>query len=56
MTEMVTCRRGPERQAGAARLDLMDSPTLPAAQPLKTSAQPPERALGADGLDDAVGA
>jgi hypothetical protein len=35
MTEMVTCRRGPERQAGAARPDLMDAPTLPSAQPLK---------------------
>ena len=35
MTEMVTCRRGPERQAGAARPDLIDAPTLPSAQPLK---------------------
>jgi hypothetical protein len=35
MIEMVTCRRGPERQAGAARPDLVDAPTLPSAQPLK---------------------
>ena len=42
MTELVMCRRGPERQAGAARPDLVNAAMLPSAQPLKQSAQPPE--------------
>jgi hypothetical protein len=46
MTEMVTCRRGPERQAGAARPDRMDAPTLPSAQPLKHQPSRPGRRLG----------
>jgi hypothetical protein len=35
MTELVMCRRGPERQAGAARPDLVNPAMLPYAQPLK---------------------
>ena len=35
MTELVMCRRGPERQAGAARPDLTNAAMLPYAQPLK---------------------
>lgn len=46
MTEMVTYRRGPERQAGAARPDLMDAPTIPPAQPLKHLPSRPGRRLG----------
>ena len=49
MTEMVTCHRGPERQAGAARPDLMDAPTLPSAQPLK---HPPAVQAGGSGAGD----
>ena len=33
MTELVMCRRGPERQAGAARPDLVNPAILPSAQP-----------------------
>jgi hypothetical protein len=33
MTELVMCRRGPERQAGAARPDLVNAAILPSAQP-----------------------
>ena len=33
MTELVMCRRGPGRQAGAARPDLVDAAMLPSAQP-----------------------
>lgn len=35
MTELVMCRRGPGRQAGAARPDLVNAAMLPYAQPLK---------------------
>ncbi len=35
MTQLVMCRRGPERQAGAARPDLTNAAMLPYAQPLK---------------------
>ena len=35
MTELVMCRRGPERQTGAARPDLVNAAMLPPAQPLK---------------------
>ena len=35
MTELVMCRRGPERQAGATRPDLVNAAMLPSAQPLK---------------------
>jgi hypothetical protein len=35
MTELVMCRRGPGRQAGAARPDLVNAAMLPSAQPLK---------------------
>src|ERR1051326_2751260 len=35
MTELVMCRRGPERQAGAARPELVNAAMLPSAQPLK---------------------
>jgi hypothetical protein len=31
---VVICRRGPERQAGAARPDLVNAAILPSAQPL----------------------
>jgi hypothetical protein len=35
MTELVMYRRGPERQAGAARPDLVNAATLPSTQPFK---------------------
>jgi hypothetical protein len=35
MTELVMGRRGPERQTGAARPDLVNAAMLPSAQPLK---------------------
>ena len=35
MTELVMCRRGPERQTGAARPDLVNVAMLPSAQPFK---------------------
>jgi hypothetical protein len=33
MTELVMCRRGPGRQAGAVRPDLVNAAVLPSAQP-----------------------
>jgi hypothetical protein len=35
MTELVMCRRGPERQAGAARPDLVNAAMVPSARPPK---------------------
>jgi hypothetical protein len=40
MTELVMCRRGPERQAGAARPDLVNPVILPSAHAKRSPSGP----------------